>query len=65
VNKKINIDPDPANMIRIDSGYFCAGVDLEDDRVVKAAPIVKYMVGWTRRKVESYCRKKNWKFLPL
>ena len=35
------------SIARLDSGYFCAGLVLEDDVVVEAAPIIKYMLGWT------------------
>lgn len=59
-------DDDLDKIIRIDGGYFCAGVILgRDDRVEKTAPILKYMKGWDREKVESYCRKKKWNFMPL
>lgn len=42
--------------------YFTAGaiVDDESERVVEAAPIIKYMVGWHMEKVQTYCAKKGW-----
>ena len=45
----------------IDAPHFFAGIVLQDDRVVEAADIVKYMRKWSRAKVRDYCKKKNWK----
>lgn len=48
--------------MQITSSYFCAGLTLNDrDIVVRAAPILHYMVGWNKETVFAYCRKKNWK----
>ena len=44
----------------VDSGYFFAGVVLERDRVINAAPIIKYMVGWTEAGVRGYANKRGW-----
>lgn len=30
--------------------------------VVRAAPILKYMVGWTEAKVIQYCETKRWSY---
>jgi hypothetical protein len=40
---------------------FCAGIVLWDDKVIEAAPIVKYMKGWTRDRVRTYCARCGWK----
>lgn len=52
-------------IIRITAPHFCAGVVVEVDKgyVVKAAPIVKYMLEqrWTPARVFSYCATKRWK----
>jgi hypothetical protein len=48
-------------MIVIDSGYFVAALEIEDDKVVNAAPIVKYMMGWSTQRVRNYAHSKNWK----
>jgi len=57
----------------IDAPHFYAGLEIEKNstyldtfyystyKVVKAAPIIKYMVGWTKHNVENYCNKKGWK----
>ena len=45
---------------RITAPHFVAGVVLEDDVVVRAAPIIKYMRGWNSARIKSYTRKKGW-----
>lgn len=49
-------------MIWIDAPYFYAGVELEERKVIRAAPIIKWMIGKWDYQVINYCRKKNWKF---
>jgi hypothetical protein len=44
----------------VDASHFYAGIVLQDDHVVEAAPILKYMTGWTRDRVRSYCAAKGW-----
>ncbi len=54
-------------LIQIKSSYFCAGLEAGDYdlQVKRAAPILKYMVGWSVRKVQAYAIQKGWnlKFL--
>lgn len=45
---------------QITSPYFCAGLEVVDGSVARAAPIIEYMVGWTDTRVRSYCRWKRW-----
>lgn len=47
-------------LAQITAPHFCAGLDLKDDRVTATAPILKYMNGWTRDRVRSYCKSKKW-----
>jgi hypothetical protein len=47
------------NLVRIVSPYFVAGLE-EDGTVRRAAPIIKYMVGWDIAKVYRYVLKKEW-----
>ena len=47
-------------MIRISAPHFVAGVVLENNTVVRAAPILKYMMGWSWRQVRHYCICKHW-----
>jgi hypothetical protein len=50
--------------VQITAPHFCAGVVARDGRVVAAAPIVRYMVGWDGRRVRDYCRRKGWTCAP-
>jgi hypothetical protein len=54
-------------MIQFDSGYFCAAVELDTDtdRVTSAAPILKYMVGWTKLAAVGYATRKGWKIINV
>lgn len=47
-------------MFRITAPHFCAGVIFFEGRVTKTAPILSYMLGWDREKVQTYCKKKGW-----
>jgi hypothetical protein len=47
-------------LISIKSTYFVAGVTLQSDVVCQAAPILKYMKGWSREQVMNYATKKGW-----
>jgi len=49
----------------IDAPHFHAGIVFLDDRVVRAAPIVSYMKGWSRDRVRAYCKKKGWKIIVI
>lgn len=48
-------------LARIEAPHFVAGITLKDDHVVIAAPIVKYMGGWSRDRVRDYCKEKGWR----
>jgi len=43
--------------IRIVARHFVAGVVHRDGRVVRAAPILRYMIGWDGQRVAAYCRR--------
>jgi hypothetical protein len=45
----------------IDAPHFYAGIVLQNNRVVEAAPIVRYMRKWDRARVRDYCVQKGWK----
>lgn len=47
-------------LIQITAPHFCAGLVAKDGRVIRAAPIIKYMRGWTGQQVADYCREKGW-----
>lgn len=47
-------------LIRIVAPHFVAGLLVDNGRVVVAAPILRYMIGWTGRQVGAYCAQKRW-----
>jgi hypothetical protein len=55
-------------MIRIEAPHFVAAVILgtvnphyaSASRVVRAAPILRYMQGWTEQRVIAYCEHRGW-----
>jgi hypothetical protein len=52
-------------LIRISAPHFVCGVVAEAGRIVTAAPIVAYMIGWNGRKFADYCKEKKWKWEKL
>jgi hypothetical protein len=40
---------------------FCAGLVLSGAVVIKAAPIIGYMLGWTAARVRIYVERRGWK----
>jgi hypothetical protein len=53
------------DLLQITSNYFCAGVVVQDGAVTRAAPILKYMRGWTIKRVRTYCKIKDWDCQPV
>ena len=51
-------------LIRIVAPYFVAGIVLEEGVVIEAAPIVRYMMGWSGMRVRSYAKRKHWTAMP-
>jgi hypothetical protein len=49
------------NIYSIDAPHFNAGVVSLNGKIILAAPIVRYMMGWEIEKVKEYCEKKRWK----
>lgn len=47
-------------LIRIAAPHFVAGIVAVGGRVAMAAPILRYMTGWSGPKVASYCRTRGW-----
>jgi hypothetical protein len=47
-------------LVRIVAPHFVAGVEADNGRVVRAAPILHYMLGWTGGRLASYCARKGW-----
>lgn len=48
-------------LVQVTAKHFCAGLVLEDDVVVEAAPILKYTIGKRRAWLRSYFAEKGWK----
>lgn len=48
-------------MLCITAPHFVAAVVLDEGTVVRAAPIVHYMIDWDMETVVKYCKSKNWK----
>lgn len=46
-------------LIILDGGFFYAGVILENNIVTVTAPILKYMIGWTKERVLRYSQKRG------
>ena len=59
--KQANAPATTEQLLSIDAPHFCCGLVLVDDRAIRAAPIVRYMVGWPRSRIEQYCRARNWR----
>ncbi len=41
--------------------HFCASIVLADGACVRAAPILKWALGWQAPALSAYFRKKGWK----
>lgn len=52
----------PGDLIVIVAGHFVAGVELKNGIAVRAAPIIRYMKGWSREAVVMHCRRKKWEY---
>lgn len=48
------------DLIIVTAPHFVAGVCLRDDIVVRAAPILRYMIGWDFPRIEQYVARKGW-----
>jgi len=48
-------------LLRITSSYFCAGIILKNNMVIKTAPILKYMLNKDIKYIINYCGIKKWK----
>lgn len=46
-------------LVRVVAPHFVAGFDT-DGTVREAAPILKYMIGWSDEKARNYIKRKGW-----
>jgi len=51
--------PPKLRLVRITAGHFVAGIET-DGMVRRAAPILRYMLGWQDARVELYCDARGW-----
>jgi hypothetical protein len=52
-------------MIVIDAPHFYAAVVIRGDCIVRAAPILSYMIGWDPQRVLQYAARKRWRALRV
>ena len=49
-------------LVVIDAPHFYAAITVDDEyRVVEAAPILRYMLGWSGWRVRKYIDSKGWR----
>lgn len=53
------------SLVRIEAPHLVAGVVAVGGRVVEAAPILGYMLGWSGIDVADYCARKGWSWERL
>ena len=49
------------SLYQVKSDYFVAGFCTANHKVVKVAPIIKYMKGWNLSRALEYAKSKGWK----
>jgi hypothetical protein len=52
-------------LVQVSGPTFCAGLVLEDNRVVEAAPILRFTLGWHRHKLVTYFRRRGYRIKPV
>ena len=50
---------------QINAPHFCAGVETRGEKIIRTAPILKYMRGWKAERMIDYCREKGWTVVEL
>lgn len=60
--RKQNKSSEETGVMQISAPHFTAGLVLSKDgeEIIGAAPIIKYMVGWTKQKAIQYADRKGW-----
>lgn len=54
-------EPTGHSLVRVVAPHFVAGLVVDDEYVIHAAPILRYMVGWSVDRVRDYVAKKGWR----
>jgi hypothetical protein len=52
-------------LVRITGSNYCAGLVLENDIVIEAAPILAFTVGWHRQRLVNYFRQRRFLIEPV
>lgn len=52
-------------MFRIVAPHFVAGGVYHEKVIIRVAPIIKYLLGWSEKDVMNYCQKKGWNYEKL
>ena len=52
---------DPEILFVIDAPHFYCGVIVRNGRVIQTAPIVHYLKGWDRDRVQHYAQRRGWR----
>jgi hypothetical protein len=52
--------PAAESHMRIVGPNFVAGLVIKDDRVIHAAPILSYTIGWTTERVSALAQRRGW-----
>lgn len=52
-------------VVRIKSKFFVAGIVIRGGMVIGAAPIVKFMEGWTALKACNYAKLRGWSWMKV
>lgn len=48
-------------MLRFTGRNFCVGVEYGSTGIIyRAAPMVRYMIGWTSKRAADYARSRGW-----
>lgn len=56
-------DSSQTKLYQIETTYFTAGLVINGQGlVIDAAPIIKYMMGWSEKRAMDYIREKGWWF---
>ena len=48
-------------LVRIEAPHFVAGIEARAGRVVRAAPILAYMLGWDGARVAQHAQRRGWR----
>jgi hypothetical protein len=50
----------PAAIQQIVGPNFVAGLVISNDRVIRAAPILAYTIGWTTERIVALAQRRGW-----